>query len=261
MLPHILPSEEEEITEVVHKSYKQNGIEIAVNARVTGVEKKKDGIVVIGDTGEERSSWEGELCLVSVGVQANSDGIGLKEIGVETKKGFVTVDDAYRTTVPHIRAIGDLIGAPMLAHAASHEGIAAVEGIAGLPVKRVSPQSVPSCTYCHPQVASLGMTEKQVMAAGVRYRIGKFPFVASSKAVAVGEREGLVKLIFERETNRLLGAHIVGPDATELIAELGTARLFPDALRAITTTIHAHPTLAEAVAEAALDADDRAIHL
>ncbi len=197
MMPHILPLEDEEIAEVVHKSFKKEGIEIAVAARVNGVEKNANGVIVHGDLAGEPTSWEGDLCLVAVGVQANSDGIGLEETGVETEKGYVKVDDAYRTNVPGIRAIGDLIGTPMLAHAAMHEGIAAVEGMAGKPVHRLDPQSVPSCTYCHPQVASLGMTEKQVKESGRSYRLGKFPFVASSKAVAEGEREGMVKLIFD----------------------------------------------------------------
>ncbi len=149
----------------------------------------------------------------------------------------------------------------MLAHAASHEGIVAVEAMAGLPVHRVDPLRVPSCTYCQPQVASIGLTEAAALDRGLRLRIGRFPFVASSKAVAAGEREGMVKLIFDASSDALLGAHIVGAEATEMIAELGLAQMHPSPLTAIASTIHAHPTLSEAVLEAALDATGKAIHL
>lgn len=261
MMPQILPLEDAEIVAVVHKSLVKSGIKIATEARVGQVEKSGQGIKVYGTTPEGESNWEAEICLVAVGVQANCNGIGLEELGVELEKGFVKVDDVYRTSAENVWAIGDLIGAPMLAHAASHEGIVAVEAMAGLPVHRVDPLRVPSCTYCQPQVASVGLTEAAALDRGLRLRIGRFPFVASSKAVAAGEREGMVKLIFDASSDALLGAHIVGAEATEMIAELSLAQMHPSPLTAITSTIHAHPTLSEAVLEAALDATGKAIHL
>jgi dihydrolipoamide dehydrogenase len=261
MMPQILPLEDTEIVETVHKSLKKSGIRIHVDTRVTKVDQSGEGVTVYGTTPDGDKSWDAELCLVAVGIQPNSDGIGLEETGIETDQGYVKVDDQYRTNVGNVWAIGDLIGVPMLAHAASHEGLSAVEAMIGLPTHRINPDTVPSCTYCQPQVASVGITEAQAKGRGLDIKIGRFPFVASSKAVAAGEREGLVKLIFDGMGDKLLGAHIVGPEATELIAESGLAQLHPEPFKAITSMIHAHPTLSEAVIEAALDATGRAIHL
>jgi len=261
MLPQILPLEDAEVVEIVHKAFLKSGIKIATGAKVEKVEKGVDGIKVHGSTQQGTQTWEAEIGLVAVGVQANSDGMGLEEIGVQTEREFIKVDEAYRTNAANICAIGDVIGAPMLAHAASHEGIVAVEGLAGLPAHRIDPATVPSCTYCQPQVASLGLTEARVKEKGLKYKVGRFPFSALGKAMASGEREGLVKLIFEEKYGELLGAHIAGAEATEMIAELGLAQTHGGIPQSIANTIHAHPTLCEGVMEAALDAMGRAVHL
>lgn len=261
MMPQILPSEDAEIVQIAHNSLEKSGIEIAVNVKVEAVEKTESGVKVHGGTAQGGMTWQADLCLVAVGVQANSDGIGLEELGIKTDRGFVQVDDTCRTSAENVWAIGDLIGTPMLAHAASHEGITAVEDMSGLLVHRSDPLKVPSCVYCQPQVASIGLTEARAQEMGVVTRIGRFPFVASSKAVAAGDREGLVKLIFDAGNNALLGAHIVGSEATEMIAEVGIAQILDSPFEAITSVIHAHPTLSETIGEAALDSIGQAIHL
>ncbi|TKJ39707.1 dihydrolipoyl dehydrogenase [candidate division LCP-89 bacterium B3_LCP] len=260
MLPQILPLEDAEIVEPLHRALKKSGLKIAVDTRIEKVDRLAAGVTVHGTTPDGEQKWQAEVCLVAVGVQANSDGMGLETLGIQTENGFIITDDAYRTSVPHISAIGDVIGAPMLAHAASHEGIAAVEAMAGSHVHRIEPDRIPSCTYCHPQVASIGLTESQAVEKGYEVNIGRFPFVAAGKAVAYGERDGLVKLIFNKEDQKLLGAHIVGLEATELIAELGLAQAMGASPESIAWAVHAHPTLSEAVSEAALDALGRAIH-
>jgi dihydrolipoamide dehydrogenase len=261
MLPQILPLEDSEGVEVVYRSFQKAGIKIFTNAKVEKVDKTGAGITVHGTTEKGPQVWEAEICLVAVGVQANSDNMGLEDLKVELDRGFIKTGDAYQSNVPGLYAIGDVIGAPMLAHAASHEGILAVEGMAGQKVHRLDPRTVPSCTYCQPQVASVGLTEAKVKELGLDYKIGKFPFSAIGKATAIGEREGLVKLIFEAKYGELLGAHIVGSEATEMIAELGLAQTHGGIPESIANTIHAHPTLTEAVMEAALGALGRSIHI
>lgn len=261
MMPQILPQEDAEIVEVVHRAFKKSGISIAVNTLVETIHKTEGGVRVEGNILGEKKSWEAQICLVAVGVQANSDGIGLEEMGVQTEKGFVLVDDTYRTPASNIWAIGDLIGAPMLAHAASHEGITAIEAMQGIPAHRLNAERIPSCTYCQPQVASIGLTEKQAQDRNIKVRIGRFPFVASGKAVAFGEREGMIKLLFDDQRGNLIGAHIVGAEATELIGELGLAQTFGATPENIAASVHAHPTLSESIAEAALNAIGRAVHI
>ncbi len=261
MMPQILPLEDTEMVAIVHKNFQKAGIEVAVGAKVEKVEKTSQGIKVHGTTAQGPQVWEAAVGLVAVGVQANSDGMGLENIGVQTDRGFIKTDGTYRTNLPNIWAIGDVIGAPMLAHAASHEGIVAVEAMAGLPAHRIDPATVPSCTYCQPQVASVGLTEAKAKEKGLKYKVGRFPLSASGKATAAGDREGLVKLIFDEKDGELLGAHIVAAEATEMIAELGLAQTHGAIPLSIANTIHAHPTLSEAVMEAALDAMGRVVHI
>ena len=261
MMPHILPLEDEEIAGVLAKSLKKSGIEILTDTRVEGVDASGKGVEVTVRRGEKDSVVQGDLALVAIGVQGNVDGIGLEKIGVKTEKGFIQVDEDYRTSVPGVYAIGDVIGPPLLAHVASAEGIHCVERIAGVESPPVDYSNFPSCTYCQPQVASLGLTEAGAREKGYELKIGRFPFRANGKALAYGEYTGLVKLIFDAKYGELLGAHIVGPDATELIAELGIARALETTDYEIHKTIHAHPTLSEAVMEAAADAGDGAIHI
>jgi dihydrolipoamide dehydrogenase len=261
MMPQILPLEDTEVVGTVKKSFEKSGITIATDAKVEKVVKTQKGIKVSGSTPKGEQTWQADLCLVAVGVQANSDGIGLEDLGVEMDRGFIKTDNSYRTTLSNIWAIGDLIGAPMLAHAASHEGIYAVESMAGMPTHKLDINRVPSCIYCHPQVASVGLTEAQAKEKGIELAIGRFPFSASGKATAAGERDGMVKLIFDKKYGELLGAHIVGNEATEMIAELGLAQTHEAIAESLAATVHAHPTLSESVMEAALDALGRAIHI
>jgi dihydrolipoamide dehydrogenase len=261
MMPQILPLEDAECAEVVAKSFRKSGIQVVTGARVVSVEKTPSGLGVMVEREGQQLSYEGEVALVAVGVQANVEGMGLEELGVELEGGFIKVDAFGRTNVDGIYAIGDVIGPPLLAHVASHEGIVCVEAIAGRNPQPLDYSNVPSCTYCQPQIASIGLTEEKAKSLGHEVRVGRFPFRANGKSLALGETEGFVKLIFDQKHGELLGAHIVGPEATELVAELAVAKTLEGTFEEIASTIHAHPTLSEAVMEAALDADGRAIHI
>ena len=198
---------------------------------------------------------------MAIGILGNVENIGLEKLGIEVEKNSIKVNKFYQTKVPNIYAIGDVIGAPWLAHVASHEGIIAVDHLRGANLHPMDYSNVPGCTYCQPQVASLGLTEKKAREAGYELKIGKFPFRASGKARAIGENEGMVKLIFDAKYGELLGAHILGSEATEMIAELGMAKALETTNYEIQHTVHAHPTLSEAVMEAAGDAIGEAIHI
>ncbi len=261
MMPQILPLEDKECADVVARSFKKAGIEVVTGARVTSVSKSAKKVKVTVEKDGKPSTYEAEVSLVAIGVQGNVEGIGLEAIGVEVEKAFIKIDEKYRTNVDGVYAIGDVIGPPLLAHVASHEGISCVEGIAGLTPHPVDYDAVPSCTYCRPQVASFGLREEKAKERGFDVRVGKFPFRANGKALALGEPDGFVKLVFDKKYGELLGAHIVGPEATELLAELGVARTLETTFAEIASTVHAHPTLSETIMEAALDADGRAIHI
>jgi dihydrolipoamide dehydrogenase len=202
-----------------------------------------------------------ELALMAIGIQGNIENLGLEEQGIAVERGFIKVNQWYETSVPGIYAIGDIIGPPLLAHVASHEGIICTEKIAGLPTQLLDYDSIPGCTYCQPQVASIGLSENKARSLGHDISIGRFPYSASGKARAIGEREGLVKLIFDKKYGELLGAHIVGAEATELIAELGLAKSLESTAVELNRTIHAHPTLAEMIMEAAGDSRGEAINI
>jgi len=262
MMPQILPIEDREVADTLAKSLRKAGIQILVNAKVSLVSRTETGVKVNLDTPEGPRDIEGDLTLVAVGVQANTDGIGLESVGVQTERGWITVDKTtYQTSVPGIYAIGDVIGPPWLAHVASAEGIVCVENIGGLNPKPINYNQIPGCTYCHPQVASFGYTQESAEKAGFEVKVGKYPFLACGKAQAIGETEGFVKLIFDSKSGVLLGAHILGSDATEMIAELMLAGAKGATHHDILKTIHAHPTLSEAVMEAAAAALGEAIHL
>jgi len=261
-MPHILPSEDEEVAEVVARQFTRAKIDILTDSRVEGAHVTEEGVVVHVATPDGPVEHTGEVVLMAVGVRGNSEGIGLEELGVTVSNGFVVVDPCtYRTDVEGIYAIGDVIGPPLLAHVASAEGVAVAEGLAGLRDDGVDYDTVPRCTYCQPQVASMGLTEKQGLDAGYDIKVGRFPFRANGKSLALGEREGFVKLIFEARYGQLLGAHIVGPESTEMIAELCTARTLESTYLELLRTPHAHPTLSETVMEAAGEAFGEAIHL
>lgn len=260
-LPHILPREDEEIAKELEKIYRKKGLSILTNTQVVDLQKTKRGIKATLQTPKETLQVEAEVALLAVGIIPNTDNIGLEELGVRMEKGRVIVDEYYRTNVPGLYAIGDILPTPALAHVASMEGIICVEKIAGLEREPLDYSTIPSCTYCQPEVASVGLTEKAAREKGIEIKVGKFPYTASGKASAMGKNEGLVKLIFDAKYGELLGAHILGPNATEMIAELVVARRLEATGHSIAQTIHPHPTLSEAIMEAAAAAYGEVIHL
>jgi len=262
LLPTILPYEDEEITALLRRSLTKKGIKILTGTRVEQVvvEAGKATVRVSNNGGSQE--LHGETVLVAVGRVANSEVGGLKELGVAMENGYVAVNEWMESSVAGIYAIGDLVGAPLLAHKASHEGIVAVEKMAKLDdVTPVDSRRIPSCTYCHPAVASIGLTEAKAKAEGYTIRVGRFPFSASGMAITLGETEGMVKVIADATHGEILGVHIMGAHATELIAEAGMAIALEATPEEIARSIHAHPTLSEAMGEAALAALGREIHL
>jgi dihydrolipoamide dehydrogenase len=262
MLPGILPVEDIELTRLLEASLKKQGIEILTDTKVEAVRgSHQDVTVTVRTAGGEAREIGAELALMAAGVQGNVENLGLEEAGVSVEKGNIRVDADFRTSVPGVYAIGDVIGPPWLAHVASAEGIHCVEAIAGKEPAPIDYTSVPGCTYCQPQLASVGLTEEKAKAAGHELRIGRFPFRPLGKAVAIGESEGMVKLIFDAKYGELLGAHILGSEATEMIAELVVARRLDATAEGIFRSIHPHPTLGEAVMEAAAAAYGEAINI
>jgi len=262
MMDNILPVEDKEVSVALESEFKKKKIEIYTKTRVLKAEAVKNGAKVTIEKDGETKELTADKVLSAVGVTGNVEGIGLEELGIEIFKNHIKADKkTYKTNVENIYAIGDVIGPPWLAHVASAEGIACIEGIAGLHVHPVDYDNIPGCTYCQPQVASVGMTEAKAREAGYELKIGKFPFMASGKAFAIGERTGFVKLIFDAKYGELLGAHIIGSEATEMIAELGVARSHEATYESIIKTVHAHPTLSESIMEAAAGANGEAIHI
>jgi dihydrolipoamide dehydrogenase len=260
MLPSILPIEDKEITKILDTSLKKSGIEILTGTKVESVSIGDNVVVTVTDAAGKKEIVA-EVALMAVGVQANVEHMGLEKLGVKIDRGFITVNEFGRTSVDGIYAVGDVAGPPLLAHVASHEGIIAAEHIAGKAKHGIDKSNIPSCTYCQPQVASIGLTEETALAKGHKIKIGRFPFRPLGKAMAIGESEGTVKLIFDEQYGELLGAHIVGSEATEMIAELGIAKSLETTWEELHRTMHAHPTLSEAVMEAAGQAFDLAINI
>ncbi len=260
MLPHILPLEDEEIVKPLALSFRKKNIKVETNSRVERVKKTAKGVEVQISSGNGSKTFSAELALMAVGFSGNTAGIGLEALGIQVENSFIKVNQFYQTNVPGYYAIGDIIGPPLLAHVASAEGIIAVEHIAGLNPEPLDYKNIPYCTYCNPQIASVGLTEKAAKEAGYEVRVGRFPFRAIGKAIALGETEGMVKLVFDAKYDELLGAHIIGPEATDLIAELVMARKLETTSYEIFKTVHAHPTLSEAVMEAAADSHGEAIN-
>lgn len=261
MLPTILPVEDREITKLMEASLKKQGIEILTGTRVEKVSTGASGVTAEVSSPDGKRSLAGTIALMAVGVQGNVEDLGLEQAGVTVEKGHIRVDGHYRTTAQGVYAIGDVIGAPWLAHVASAEGIHCVETIAGKNPEEIDYLSIPGCTYCQPQVASVGLTEEKAVEQGYSIKVGKFPFRPLGKAVAIGETEGMVKLIFDAKYGELLGAHIMGSEATEMIAELAVAKRLEATGRELFGTVHAHPTLSEAVMEAAAAAYGEAINI
>jgi dihydrolipoamide dehydrogenase len=260
MMPSILPIEDREVTKALTRAFNKSGIETLTETKVESLKTGKEVTVAVSSK-EGKKELKADIALVAVGVQGNIENIGLEQLGIVTEKSFIKVGKNYKTNVDGIYAIGDVNGPPWLAHVASAEGVACVEHIAGKNPHPIDYQNIPGCTYCQPQVASVGLTEEKACEQGYELKIGRYPFRSHGKALAINETEGFVKLIFDAKYGELLGAHILGSEATEMIAELATARTLETTYEQIVQTIHAHPTLTEGVAEAALDAYGKALNI
>ncbi|MDQ6965442.1 MAG: dihydrolipoyl dehydrogenase, partial [Mariprofundaceae bacterium] len=259
--PQILPLEDHEISKVVDRSFKKNGIKIITGAMVKSAKKVKTKGVVEYELKGKSATIEGDTVLVAVGVLGNTENIGAENTSMQVERNTIAVDDWYRTDHPGVYAIGDVIGAPALAHVASHEGIVCVEAIAGGHPHKVDYGNVPGCTYCQPQVGSCGKTENQCKEEGIPVKIGRMSYAPNGKAMGLAETEGMVKTIFHAETGELLGAHIVGAEATELVVALQLARTFETTEAEIAHHMFPHPTLSEMIHESVLDSEGRAIHI
>ncbi|MFA6020539.1 MAG: dihydrolipoyl dehydrogenase [Rhodospirillales bacterium] len=256
MMDRVLPVEDEEISALARKQFEGQGMKILTSASVTGLKKGKDEVTVTLGEGEIKA----QRVLVAVGVSPNIENIGLEECGVKLEKGRIATDAMMRTNVPGIYAIGDVTAPPWLAHKASHEGVICVEAIKGLNPHPLHPRSIPGCTYAHPQVASVGLTERMAIEAGHEVKVGRFPAMGNGKAIALGETEGLVKTIFDAKSGELLGAHMIGPEVTEMIQGYCIARTLETTESELMQTVFPHPTVSEMMHEAVLDAWGRAIH-
>ena len=261
LLPRLVPLEDEDISRELERSFDRQGIKAVTGSMVERVEIDGDSprVVISSDAGS--SVLECDVVLVAVGMQGNVEGIGLEETGIATERGYIQIDDRMATNVPSVYAIGDVTGKTLLAHVAQAQGVAAVEAIAGLDPPGLDYELMPRATYCQPQVASFGLTEEQARERGYDVKTGKFPFSASGKALALGEAEGLVKLVIDAEVGDILGAHMVGVEVTELLGELGMARLLESTNKELGWLVHPHPSISEVLKEAALDAEGEAIHI
>lgn len=260
-MPRIVPVEDEEVSKALDKSFKKSGMKIYVNSEVTKVDTSGTGCVTSVKTPDGEIKIEADIVLSAVGVATNLEGIGLEDVGVKTDKGKVVVDDFYKTNVPGIYAIGDIVKGPALAHVASAEGIICVEKMAGQNPEPLNYNNLPGCTYCSPEIASVGYTEEAAKKAGFEIKVGKFPFTASGKAKAAGAPDGFVKLIFDAKYGEWLGAHFIGANVTEMIAEVVVARKLETTGHEIIKSVHPHPTMSEAIMEAAAAAYGEVIHL
>jgi dihydrolipoamide dehydrogenase len=260
-MPNIVPIEDEEVSKQLERSFKKSGMKVMTSSTVDAVEIQGDKCLVTIKTKKGEEKVEADIVLSAVGITTNLENLGIEETGIQTEKGKVLVDDFYRTNVEGVYAIGDIVHGPALAHVASHEGIVCVEKIAGKHVEPINYQNIPGCTYTHPEVASVGLTEKQAREAGYDVKIGKFPYSASGKASAGGNKEGFVKVIFDAKYGEWLGAHLIGDNVTELIAEVVVARKLETTGEEIIHAVHPHPTMSEAIMEAVAAAYGEVIHI
>ncbi|MDP2175831.1 MAG: dihydrolipoyl dehydrogenase [Bacteroidota bacterium] len=260
-MPRILPVEDEEVSKAMEKTYKKNGVDILVNSSVESVDTAGKSCKVNIKTPEGMKTIECDIVLSAAGIVTNIENLGLEAAGVKTDKGKVLVDDFYKTNVPGVYAIGDIVHGPALAHVASAEGITCVEAIAGLHPHPINYNNIPGCTYTHPEVASVGYTEAQAKEKGYEIKVGKFPFSASGKASASGHKDGFVKVIFDAKYGEWLGCHMVGEGVTDMIAEAVVARNLETTGHEIIKSIHPHPTMSEAIMEAVAQAYNECIHL
>jgi dihydrolipoamide dehydrogenase len=261
VLPQILPIEDAEIAGLARKRFEKQGMRILTGAKVTKVEKGKDGVTATVEIeGGKTETLKAERLISAVGVVGNVEGLGLEEVGVAVERGVIKTDGLGRTNVAGVYAIGDIAGAPMLAHKAEHEGVLCVEAIAGLKVHAMDKLQIPGCTYCQPQIASVGLTEAKAKEGGRKVKVGRFPFAANGKAIALGEPEGLVKTIFDEKTGQLLGAHMIGAEVTELIQGYVVAMGLETTEEELMHTVFPHPTLSEMMKESVLDAYGRVLN-
>jgi len=260
-MPNIVPVEDEDISKHLEKSFKKAKIKVMTNASVESVDTSGEGVKAQVKTEKGVVELQADILLSAVGITANIENIGLEEVGIKTEKGRVVVDEWYRTSVPGYYAIGDILPTQALAHVASAEGITCVEKIKGLDVERIDYGNIPGCTYCTPEVASVGLTEKQAKEKGYEIKVGKFPFSASGKATANGDTDGFVKVIFDAKYGEWLGCHMIGTGVTEMIAEAVAARKLETTGHEILKTVHPHPTLSESVMEAVAAAYGEVIHI
>src|SRR3984885_7778460 len=261
VLPQILPVEDAEIATLARKRFEKQGIKILSNTKVTKLEKKSDSVVATIDDGKQPQTVEFDRVISAVGVVGNIENLGLEKLGVKTDRGCVVIDGYGKTNVPGIYAIGDVAGPPMLAHKAEHEGVICVEAIKGLHPHAMDKNLIPGCTYCNPQVASVGLTEAKAKEGGRGVRVVRFPFVGNGKAIALGEDQGLVKVIFDKKTGQLLGAHMIGAEVTELIQGYVVAMNLETTEEELMHTVFPHPTLSEMMKEAVLDAYGRVLNI
>ncbi|HEV2554217.1 MAG TPA: dihydrolipoyl dehydrogenase [Bosea sp. (in: a-proteobacteria)] len=261
VMPQVVPVEDAEIGAFARKAFEKQGIKILTSAKVTKVEKGADSITAhIEDEKGGKLTLTADRMISAVGVVGNIENLGLEALGVKTDRGCIVIDDLCRTNVKGLYAIGDVAGPPMLAHKAEHEGVICVEAIKGLHPHPMDKLMIPGCTYCHPQIASVGLTEAKAKAAGHEIRVGRFPFVANGKAVALGEDSGLAKTIFDAKTGKLLGAHLVGPEVTELIQGFVVAMNLETTEEELMHTVFPHPTISEVMKESVLDAYGKALN-
>ena len=260
-LPNLVPLEDEEVSKQLERSFKKAKMKVMLNSSVEEVDTSGEKCKVKIKTQKGMEEVETDIVLSAVGISPNIEGIGIEELGIELDNGKIKVDDYYRTNVPGVYAIGDIVHGQALAHVASAEGIICVEKIAGENPQPLNYENIPACTYCSPEVASVGLTEKQAIEKGYDIKVGKFPFTASGKASASGHKDGFVKLIFDSKYGELLGAHMIGANVTEMIAEIVVARKLETTGHEMIKSVHPHPTMSEAVMEAAAAAYDEVIHL
>jgi dihydrolipoamide dehydrogenase len=261
ILPQILPAEDAEISAFARKQFEKQGIKILTDTKVAKLEKKPDGVTATVEGKGGTQTLNVERVISAIGVVGNIENLGLEKVGVKTERGAIVVDALNRTSVPGIYAIGDVAGPPLLAHKAEHEGVICVEAIKGLKPHPMDKRLIPGCTYCSPQIASVGLTEQAAKEKKLDIRVGRFPFVGNGKAIALGEDQGLVKVIFEKKTGELLGAHMVGAEVTELIQGYVVAMNLETTEEELIHTIFPHPTLSEMMKEAVLDAYGRALNI
>ncbi len=261
LLPRLVPTEDAEISQQLERSFSRSGINIMTGTGVTGLEPGTDGLKVKVDKDGVEQSISCDKVLVAIGVQPNSDGLGLEELGIETSRGNIQINDHMATNVPGVFAIGDVTGKMALAHVASAQGVAAAEHIAGRETQALDYSVMPRATYCQPQIASFGLSEEEAKEQGYEVKVGKFNVQANGKALAMGETEGMVKLVVEATYGELLGGHMIGPEVTELLGELALTKLLEGTSLEMGWAVHPHPTISEMLKEAALDAQGRALHM